>query len=209
MKKFYLLIVKNLEVDASGAAFYGTKYDMKKACPKCGTGAIPTGSRYMSGLKKLRKGLFLAGYGELLASVELAEKLISLGIKNLAEVYNTKGIKMPFMEIRGEDVLPPFSQKTAGYAIDEQCPVCKRNGYFDLREGPLRLFYEKVDRSLLEKHILITYERFGYSYLRTPFKDSVLAKPKFIVSCKVKNLLEEEKVRGLEFEPVTILSTSK
>lgn len=205
MKPFYLLIVRNVEIDADGQAYYGTDYDMQDACPVCGTGAIAKGPRYMSGLNKKRKGLFQAGYGELLIEEKLAEKLLLKGVEGLAEVYNVKGQKMPFMEIRGEATFPPFSSKTTGYEIGKQCLFCKRDGFFDIPHVPLKLGYENLDGNLPEKNILITYERFGYSKLRQPFKESGFAEPKFIVSEDLKDLFEREKVRGVEFELITVV----
>jgi hypothetical protein len=207
MKKFYQLLADEL-VGVVGAAYYNTEYDMRNACPKCGTGAILIGPRYMSGLGNVKKRLFFAGYGELLADEKLADRLAPIGIENLAEVYSSKGKKMPFMEIKGEEVIPRFSDLTTGYAIEGQCDFCKRDGYFNRVHTPLKLVYENIDEKILQKDILITYERFGLSRLRTPFKESVFAGPYFIISDKVKNFLEEEKVKGLEFEPVTILSTA-
>ena len=120
MKSFYLLTVRNLEIDANGQAYYGTEYGMKDACLVCGAGAIAKGPRYMSGLKKKRKGLFHAGYGELLVEEQLAQKLLLMEVEGFAEVFSAKGLKMPFMEIRGEAALPPFSSKTTGYETEGQ-----------------------------------------------------------------------------------------
>ncbi|CCB87790.1 hypothetical protein [Simkania negevensis] len=49
-----------------------------------------------------------------------------------------------------------------------------------------------------------TYERFGYSKLRQPFKESGFAEPKFIVAEDLKDFFEREKIRGVEFEPMTM-----
>ena len=109
------------------------------------------------------------------------------------------------MEIRGEAVLPPFSTKTIGYEISKkQCSICKRDGYFDSSEQSLKLIYENLDASILKKDILITFERFGYSRLRKPFKDSVFARPLYIVSDKLSDILQESAVKGVDFDPIII-----
>jgi len=210
MKKFSRLLVDNLCVNADGGPIYGTKYDMANACKYCGTGAEPIGSRFMSKLKKNRKGIFEAGFGEILIDIELSKKFQEKGINSLAEVYKPKSKeKWSFMEIRGEAVLPPFSKKTTGYEIDlkRQCPYCKRDGYGEFPKKSWNLVYENLDSGLLTKNILITYERFGYSRLRKPFNDSVFARSLYIVSEKVVDILREERIKGVEFEPVIILNS--
>jgi hypothetical protein len=47
-----------------------------------------------------------------------------------------------------------------------------------------------------------TYERFGNSRLRSPFKDSVLAAPMYVGSARVVDVLRAQKIKGLDFEPV-------
>jgi len=43
--------------------------------------------------------------------------------------------------------------------------------------------------------------------LRDPFKDSVFARPLYIISEKVVDLLKKSKIKGVEFEPVKIINS--
>jgi len=207
VSQFFRLLVSNLCVDADGGPIYGTKYDMKHACKHCGSGAEPIGPRFMSKLKKDRRGVLKAGFGEMLIDLDLARKFKANGIGSIVEVYKSSGHeKWPFMEIRGEAILPQFSKKSSGYEKDakRQCPYCKRDGFGGIPHEPMHLIFENIDPILLQKNILITYERFGYSKLREPFSDSIFARPLYIVSEKVKGVLEDAKVKGVEFVPVSI-----
>ena len=114
---------------------------------------------------------------------------------------------MPYVELRGEATLPPFSAKTKYFQKEGECSHCKRNGFFHYQSKDLHLVYENLPAEFLENDVLLTYERFGYSILRTPFKDSGFASPLFVVSELVKNIFEEEKIKNVTFEPVTILNT--
>lgn len=206
MKKFYRLLVNSLCVEVDGGPLHGTYYNMDNACKQCGSGAEPEGPRYMSNIEKIKKRITTAGFGEVLIDVELAQKCIDNGIKCLAPVLSAKSKeRSSYMEIRGEAVLPPFSTKTIGYEISKkQCSICKRDGYFDSLEQNLKLIYENLGASILKNDILITFERFGYSRLREPFKDSVFARPLYIVSDKLSDILQESAVKGVDFDPIII-----
>ena len=204
-KNFYVLILTSGS-QAFGGPTYGTKYDLINACKYCGTGAEAIGPRITSGLDKKRKGFFSNLDGELFVDLKLATAFSHLGLKNLEKVISPRGMVFPFMEIREEATLPPFSKETTGFIRENQCEHCYRDGHFNEVNEPLNLVYNSIDNDLLQKDFLKTYECFGRSFLRPPLKDSTFACPQCIVSERVIDLLKHEKVRRFTFFPIKILN---
>ncbi len=200
----YNLKINDL-MNAFGGPSAGTRYDLSKSCKYCGTGAEPIGPRFISELKKSKKKIFYTLDREVLMDMTLVQHLSKAGIDCFAKVFNTQKNQLPYMELRGEAILPSFSHKTDGYIKEGECPYCKRDGYFNNSPEKLSLVYENLPSHFLTKNILITYERFGLSALREPFKDSVFASPLFVVSDLIKNAFETEKIKTVTFEPVTLL----
>lgn len=102
-----------------------------------------------------------------------------------------------FFELIGETVLPPFGPATTGFAIEGQCGVCRRDGYFNVGREPLQLAYEQP---LPTCAVAETYERFGNSRLTPEFRQSFLASPYLVGSESVRDVLKGEP--GVEFVPV-------
>jgi hypothetical protein len=102
-----------------------------------------------------------------------------------------------FYQLVPEITLPRFAAATRGYTTEGQCPVCKRDGYFNVPKVALLLTY---DREFAPFDVAETYEAFGNSRLRPIFKESKFAVPYLIVSERVQQVLEREP--GVEFFPV-------
>jgi len=209
MPAFYRVVVEN-EWSEWGGPSTGTQYDMKNACPHCGTGAVPVGPLFLARLRVPRH-LVWATLSEVLVADEFAQALEDMGTHCLAEVRHRRtGQVLPVKGLRAEAVLPPFSSRTSGYARYRPCPECGRDGFFDAgppepdTAGKLHLVYEGLDPSYLEKNVLWTYEGFGRSALRSPFEDSVIAKPIHVLSQRVVDWLKEHGAKGLLFAPATL-----
>ena len=203
---FYELNTSNL-VEVCGGTSYGTKYDLEGACSYCGTGARPIGPRFYGSLINTKHRVFITLDGEFLLDMKLSQALFDKGMNSLEKVFYKKNKQMNFMELRSNYELPPFSPKTTGIEKEDECPHCHRNGFFGIPHVPAKFVYESLPEDLLEKNVLITYERFGLSALRKPFEDSGFASPSFIVSELVKDIFEEEKIKNVTFEPITILNS--
>lgn len=98
-------------------------------------------------------------------------------------------------------VFPPFGPATTGYTTSEQCPICRRDGYFNIPHVPLQLAY---DMSVPKCAVAETYERFGNSRPNPDLKASYLAAPRLILSEEVREIIKGE--RTVEFVPVTTSS---
>ena len=108
------------------------------------------------------------------------------------------------MQLRSEAILPRISIQSHNYKISKQCSICKRNGYFNDGLKPFAFAYKNVPEALLQKNVLETYECFGYSALRTPFKDSGFAAPLLVVSQRIVEIFRNKKIKGVEFIPIVI-----
>ena len=144
--------------------------------------------------------------GEILINLDVAKSLNAIGVECLAKVqaFRTTDL-LPLKEMRWEAVLPPFSENSTGYEREHPCPKCDRDGFFGLPKVPLCLVYDNLPPEYKNKNILATFERFGNSRLRSPFKDSVFATPLYIVSSQVADCLNNQGVKGIDFEPVAII----
>ncbi len=201
---FYHLDVSN-QINIDGGPLYGTKYLLEYACDCCGTGAIPIGPLFLRKFKIPKYQIFCTLNREILLQSNIKDALIKNGIKSFGEVYEVKSQKqMPIWELRSQKILPQFSPETTGFERELPCSTCNRDGYFGIPHTPLNLKYILKDKSLLDKDVYVTYECFGNSRLREPFKQSVFAAPLFIVSHRVMKCFKELNVKNVEFEEVTI-----
>lgn len=189
-----------------GGPTYGTQYDMKRACSLCGTGAEIDGPLVLSGLKVPKRPVFANLDREIIIADSFVEILKNEGINTFGNIVAKKDLReLPFKWLKCQCTLSPFDFSTTGFKISEkkQCEDCKRDGYFNIPHIPLLLRYKNVNEEILNNDVLCTYECFGLSALREPFKDSVFASPKYIISDKLKNILEKNKAtRCMSFTPV-------
>jgi hypothetical protein len=70
-------------------------------------------------------------------------------------------------------------------------PIVGETGFFRIPHSPLNFVYSSQSKKLFSNPVLVTWERFGYSRVRTPFKDSVFAHGKFIISKRVAQILSD------------------
>jgi len=202
MPAYYLLTVGK-QVGVYGGPYGGSEYSLVNACSVCGTGAECVGPHILPGIRRAWKGVLVTLDLEILIPDELAGALKTIGEDFLRDVVRPKsGERIPYYELMPQGILPRFSAQTKGYEIEAQCPACKRDGHFNIPHVPLQLVYEDVDPSLAKKDVLCTFEHFGNSKLRTPFKDSGFASPLFVVSERFATCLKENGARRVELEEV-------
>jgi hypothetical protein len=202
-------LVLKKSVNVCGGPSSGTEYSMEGACPVCGTGAIQRGPLKLPKLKTPAADLFSTLDDEILVSGSLGELLLDRGVKCLGPVVDGKsGEPIPFWQLVPEAVLPPFSKATSGVVRERPCPNCGRDGYFGIPHVAAALTYDALSPAILEKDLLATFERFGNSRLRTPFRDSVFAAPLYVAGARLVSALREAGVKTVELEPVRVVTVS-
>jgi len=203
MKRFARLVIRN-EAKIFGGPSTGTTYDLTRACKRCGTGAEQVGPLFLSKAQAPKRDLFSILTHELLVSPSLEDALRRAGVESFGEVLEAGSHrKIPFSQLMPQGTLPPFSQGTTGFTRYRPCPVCNRDGHFDDPETPVIIKYSCLREEMLSSDVLATFERFGLSALRDPFADSVFASPLYLAGERVLDVLESERVKGIDFEPVT------
>jgi hypothetical protein len=111
---------------------------------------------------------------------------------------------LPVHQLIPQRELPPFAPSTVGVVRERPCPACDRDGYFGIPHQPITLRYERLAHDLIDLDLLATYERFGNSRLRDPFRKSVFAAPLYVAGEKLTDILDAERVKGIELQPVVI-----
>lgn len=201
----YRLAVRSL-LEVEGGPSTGAKYSMRDACRVCGTGAVRLGPLRLRLGKHSVPKIACTLDGEIIVGLEVHSALVAQGVTCTGPVLEAvTGDPLACFELCCQALLPPFSDQTTGYTREKQCQVCGRDGYFNVPKVKVELVYPRLDDDVGGKHVLCTYERFGNSSLRSPFSESVFARPLYIVSRTVKDVLCGLRLREAEFQPVNIM----
>lgn len=199
---FARLLIRN-ETNVFGGPSSGTVFDLTDACPKCGTGAVQVGPLLLSRPPRSQRDIFSTLDGELLVEAALSARLQKQGVACLAEVIDARtGVPMDLRQFKPQATLPPFSAATRGYARERPCQACDRDGFFANPAVPLELRYDSLPQGNFQ--LFATFERFGNSRLREPFRDSVFAAPLLVAAGELVHALAAAAVPGLELHPVVI-----
>lgn len=203
---FYRLVVRSLATNISGSITYGTKYNLKSACQKCGTNAELSEPIILpKKISRVKHDIFENLRGETFISLKLYELFSKNNVNSFLNVYSPKNELLPLKLLKGQIILPPFNKISKGIEIENQCSNCKRDGYFDNPEEEFNIIYKNLDMSYLKYNIMETWEHFGNSKLSDPFHKSSFAQPVLIVSNKIRKLLLENKIKKIDFYKVTIV----
>jgi hypothetical protein len=194
-------------------------YDLSKACVDCGTGAKLKGNLRVKGFSNIKKDFFETLDGDYIISTRLYS-LIKKDFNdfNLLQVIDSKNNPLDFYHFANNVTLPRFKKDSTGFVIDRQCQTCKRNGYFTHAEiGNLEKniptvihpYIFKYDKADFEKYkselILNTWECFGLSNKIAKGKYVIrYARPLTIVSEKIKDIFDSEKLNDIEYELIEI-----
>ncbi len=204
----------NRAPQGNGGPTYGTTYDLSKACPVCGTGAVQTSPLVLkaSELKVPKsRDVFETLDGEIMISPRVAEafkKASVSGVDLRLAVSHRDRSRLPWFQILPTHGMPRMAETSAGIEREKPCPRCGRDGYFGSAYLPMRIRYRACEVTLDKvPDFARTWECFGNSALREPFHESGFATPLLVVKPKVFRLLRELKVRGLRFLPVEIESS--
>ena len=217
MKHFILFYCK--APIGEGGELYRSIYDLSHACKKCGTGATLQGQLRTIRLGKVSKEFFETLDGDFIVSKSLYNYLKEEGLKlgELNRIVNFKNIELPFYHLYSTLTLPP-ARKKDGFTVENQCPECKRNGYFctaifshpdsnrPTKILPYDLHYQPSDMEIFNQiDFAFTWECMGLSNLKAHGNFVVrYARPLLVVSEKFKLTLEKLKIKGVEFEQIII-----
>jgi hypothetical protein len=214
--KYYVLINRSPQKGQSGESC-GSHYDLRNACKKCGTGAQLDGKLYVRGLNNVKESLVSTFDGDVLVSTELYTTLVTIGNLDLFPVFDQKENQLRFYHLSSKFSFPRMLPQSQGLKVEDQCEVCKKNGYFndviigDIEKGiktyiaPFVFHYE-IDKVLLnQSDIFHTWEHIGLSNLKSEGNKVIrYARPLLIVSERVKEILETFKLKKVSFSEVII-----
>ncbi len=137
----------------------------------------------------------------------------------MVKISDRKGILLPFYHLCPDLYFPKSLSESKGLIIENQCPICTQDGYFNdvivgnleknikIYVAPLALFYENIVENIRrQSDIFNTWEHMGVS-CRKAEENKVIgyARPLLIVSEKVKKVFEENEVKNSLFTKITIL----
>jgi hypothetical protein len=190
----------------TGGPEHGTEYDLSTACPRCGSGARQVSALHVREFPK-RGPIFETLDGEYLVSERLRDAILAIrpsGLELREAIDAASGYGTGFFQVLAES-LPPMEAATMGILREDSCTDCGRDGHFSDLEQPKRIVYRRVQlpEPLLDAHF--TYEWFGNSKLRIPFAESSFAHPLLLVSTRIYDVFEAQRVPSLRFEPVTVI----
>lgn len=217
--KFYVLKYTANPKGYSGERC-NSSYDVSNSCSNCRSGVKLIGNLITKGITNVRTSFFVTLSGDFLISQELYDFMSGKGlrIKELRIVVDYKKKELPYYHLYTEQVFPKFLQNSEGLIIENQCPICHRNGYFsDVKIGdnkkniptvitPLVLRYTEIPLNFLESsEFFSTWEYLGLSNLKVEgIKIVRYARPMMIVSERIKLAFEEFGVKNAKFEEVII-----
>ncbi len=193
-----------------GGPTYGTDYEMSRACRRCGTGARQISALILKASELEKKGDVTQTLdNERLVSPSLADVLRGERLTGLElrPVRSTKPAEtVSWVQMVATEELPPMAQETEGVAVENQCPTCRRDGFFHTNKRPEQITYSsrEVNPSALPD-VVRTWEHFGNSILKQPFEESHFAQPLFLVKPRVYEILRQNKIRGVVFTPVRLV----
>jgi hypothetical protein len=203
----FLLQLDN-QLDIYGGPTEGTEYSLDGACPKCGTGAAQVGPLILLPFKLPKHEMFMTLDREVLVSTRVADLLRTHGFVCVRPVLKRGGQEpLPLAQLVPEATLPRFLPGSTGVTRERPCGVCDRDGYFGIPHVPMGLKYAPSASSATD--LLATFERFGHSRLRTPFKESVFAAPMYVCSARLADFLSTQQLKGVSFEPVALTGAAQ
>ena len=198
-----LSVLYTRKAQGLGGPESGTLYDFDSGCPCCGTGARQVSELLIRGKLPEHTAMVETETGEWLLSGKLANLLdgCTEGV-DLRPVRNKRtGEALPWFQMLPRVTAPPLSPMTRGIKATGQCPCCARDGHFDSIVDPFEPHYgDDVCDSPTDA--MLTWEHFGFSRLRIPRAETVLARPRLLISSRLFRALLSQGVAGLSFIPV-------
>lgn len=181
----------------------GGRYDLRTACPKCGTGARRIDPISLAS-ELLEDRVCVTFDLEVLIPPRLVSSIRAVAPACLREVLDrTSRRATGYFELIPEVTLPPWSPSTTGVIRDKltpPCRQCQRDGHYNTIKALPGLCY---DVPISPFTVAETYERFGRSGFAPDFRKSRFAPPFLLINNSVQeSLLVED---GVELLPVDFL----
>jgi hypothetical protein len=196
-----------------------TNYDLTSGCKNCGTGSKIESELHSKGLTKIAKDFFQTNDGDTIISTKLKEEMVRAHIKigELAKVVEHRGQYLSYYNLTSDFMLPKAT-KIKGLIVEDQCYLCKQNGYFnDVIVGnikkristvikPVEIFYNNVDDKFLrQSDVFLSWEHMGKSNLVAHGKFVVrYARPLLIVSELFYDFLTSKGVTNIKVESINL-----
>jgi hypothetical protein len=129
--QFFILTYTGKPLGESGECC-NTNYEFASACRNCGTGARVIGNLHSKGLTKIAKDFFETNDGDTIISAKLKEDMMMSNIKigKLTKVVDYRIQELPYYHLTSEFMMPKATE-IIGLKIEDQCNICKQNGYFN------------------------------------------------------------------------------
>lgn len=213
---YYLLLYGGALKGDSGE-MVKAKYNMSKACPKCGTGA------YLDALLPVKspdnKLFYETFQGDFIISEKIHNELLLNKVKiDLKPIVHYKSFSvLKYYHLTSSFTLPKMDSSSTGFELSRQCEFCQINGYFDQLiiggndDGSTKIIdkkyvYKDVDEKLLNfSDVFTTWEHFGISWLNSNgAMKYYYARPRLIISENMKNIFENMKIKFADFCKVEI-----
>jgi hypothetical protein len=186
----------------------GTKYDLKHACPHCGTGAKQIWYERVKrkDLPLLRKHRAIMSRDDhILVDATVRKMLINAGITGIsfAEVHARDEVgdwnPIDRYQILIESTLPPMRGELTADDEKDLCKLCRRGGhpYFSDER------YHQEDLVGM-KDFNLTWEWFGSYSFDGNARHADFSHPRVLVTPKVMNLFREARVKTFKWTPVVL-----
>jgi hypothetical protein len=186
----------------------GTKYDLKHACPHCGTGAKQI---WYERVKRkdlptlLKHRAIMSRNDHIIVDKTMRKMLVNAGITGIsfAEVHARDEVgdwnPIDRDQILIEYTMPPMRGEFAPEDDQYLCKVCRRGGRMSF---PNKLYRE--DDLVGMKDFNLTWEWFGFFNFDGNARRSQFSLPLVLVTPKVMNLFREARVTTFEWTPVAM-----
>ena len=188
------------------------KFDLKHACPHCGTGAKQV---WFTRVKP--KGLSIIHMQPAMLSTD-NELVVDANLRKMLVDANTTGIS--FIEVQARDdnedwqpidryqiviehMMPPIRAEFPAEDEKAVCHVCRRGCRLTFPEKPYR-----EDDLVGMKDFNLTWEGFGTYLYNGDAADSDFSQPHILVTPKVMNLFRDADAITFKWIPVTIAASS-
>lgn len=195
-----------------------SNYDLNSACKRCGTGARLLPPLHVAGIGKVKEDLFATLDGDIIISEGLHSKLHSANIKieDCLPVVDRFLKPLPFYHLTSRLTFPRSLDTSEGFEIEDQCPECRRDGFYNKVTlgalsnevstfvSPLILRYGFIpERFLAQSDVFCSWECLGSSNLSVVGNKAVrFARPIIIVSEKFRTVLQNIKQKKISFDRV-------
>lgn len=217
--KYYILTYNGKPIGSSGEEFK-TKYRTVSSCEFCGSGAIVDKNLIVHKFDNVVKDIFQTIDGDYIISENLYNQMISnhIQVNYLKKVIDKGGSVLPFYQLFAKTTLPKAID-IKGLIVENECIHCKRNGYYNdiklgnLQEGiptqvyPVELTYnDNVTSIINQEDIFNSWEEMGISNIELKGNKTLrYSRPLLIISNKIKELLERNKIKNVKFQEIKIV----